>query len=99
MIMIYVRDKFKIKKNQQKEFKIMYSYFQDKNCVKQIYSYLLDHCREVSSKSQYETFKNILEDPSKPVGLVISERFVNIPGKISVPLYHNLRFIKYFVFS
>lgn len=63
-------------------------------CIKQIHSYLLHHCQEVSSKSDYEMFQKILEDASKHVGLIISERFINIPGKISVPLYSGLGYAK-----
>lgn len=59
-------------------------------CVKQICSYLLNHCKEVSSKDKYEQFQSILEDASKHVGLIISERFINIPANISVPLYFGL---------
>jgi len=60
-------------------------------CIKQISSYLLNHCKEVSSKNEYEAFKQILDDCSKHVGLIISERFINIPAKIAVPLYSGLR--------
>lgn len=34
--------------------------------------------------------KNVLENDSEPLGLLINERFVNIPAQISVPLLENL---------
>lgn len=34
--------------------------------------------------------KNILENDSEALGLLINERFVNIPAQISVPLLENL---------
>lgn len=34
--------------------------------------------------------KNVLENDSAQLGLLINERFVNIPAKISVPLLENL---------
>ena len=34
--------------------------------------------------------KNVLENDSAPLGLLINERFVNIPAQISVPLLENL---------
>ena len=34
--------------------------------------------------------KNVLENDSAPIGLLINERFVNIPAQISIPLLENL---------
>ncbi|MCH1922472.1 BCIP domain-containing protein, partial [Shewanella sp. A3A] len=34
--------------------------------------------------------RTLLSDSSKPLGLVINERFVNIPAQISVPLLDSL---------
>ncbi|XP_035232902.1 protein BCCIP homolog isoform X2 [Stegodyphus dumicola] len=59
-------------------------------CIRQIHSLLLDKCKEVCAESDYGTFKNILEDMEKHVGLIISERLVNIPAQIAVPLYAGL---------
>lgn len=59
-------------------------------CVQQICSYLLDHCKRAASPETFERFRALLHDAENHVGLILSERFVNIPPQISVPLYDGL---------
>ncbi|KFM61790.1 Protein BCCIP-like protein, partial [Stegodyphus mimosarum] len=59
-------------------------------CIRQIRSLLLEKCKEVCAESDYGTFKNILDDMEKHVGLIINERLINIPAQIAVPLYAGL---------
>ena len=37
-----------------------------------------------------ETFRDIVRDPANDVGLILSERIINMPPQISVPLYETL---------
>lgn len=56
-------------------------------CQKQLRAYLLDK----AEKSSDTVIANILKDESKSVGLIINERFVNIPPQIAVPLLESLQ--------
>ncbi|CAL1282610.1 unnamed protein product [Larinioides sclopetarius] len=62
------------------------------NCVNEIKTYLLSHCKKTASDGDFQTFQRILDDKIKHVGLIISERMVNIPSKIAVPLYSGLSY-------
>ncbi|XP_015917144.1 protein BCCIP homolog [Parasteatoda tepidariorum] len=62
------------------------------DCVKQITAYLLSHCKKSSKDEQFQLLRNILENREKNVGLIISERMLNIPPKIAVPLYTGLSY-------
>ncbi|GIY30247.1 protein BCCIP homolog [Caerostris extrusa] len=62
------------------------------NCVKDIKTYLLSHCKKMSCDENFQTLQRILEDQKKHVGLIISERMINIPPKIAVPLYSGLSY-------
>uniref|UniRef100_A0A2R5LHJ3 Protein BCCIP homolog n=1 Tax=Ornithodoros turicata TaxID=34597 RepID=A0A2R5LHJ3_9ACAR len=60
----------------------------ERECVGQIIKMLRDNCREFASGllpkfDEYFTGK-------EHVGLILSERFVNIPPRISLPLYESL---------
>lgn len=35
----------------------------------------------------------LLEEPNNRVGLLLNERFINIPPQVSVPLLENLRYV------
>ncbi|XP_054721122.1 protein BCCIP homolog [Uloborus diversus] len=60
------------------------------DCVKQIRSLLLSSCKNVCGNDKYELFTKILDDNENHVGFIISERLINIPPKIAVPLYAGL---------
>lgn len=45
---------------------------------------------EHATDSTNNTIKHVLENDSEALGLLINERFVNIPAQISVPLLENL---------
>ena len=57
--------------------------------MKQIKAFLLDKC-EKCSKQSHEKLYSLLNDDSQQVGLLLSERFINIPPQISVPSYESL---------
>lgn len=60
-------------------------------CVQQLRS-LLSELAEEHADDRIKAFVNkILTDDTQNVGLIINERFVNIPPQISVPLLQGLR--------
>lgn len=51
---------------------------------------LKDLATEFADDKTNGTIKNILENDAAALGLIINERFVNIPADISIPLLENL---------
>ncbi|GAB1607837.1 protein BCCIP homolog [Argonauta hians] len=58
-------------------------------CVQQVRSVLLSKCEEVAP-DKLAAFKDILSE-DKMVGFLISERFINMPSNVAVPLYESLK--------
>lgn len=58
---------------------------------------LLSLLKELSTKHgddrTVSRISQILDDESHSVGLLINERFINIPPQVAVPLLMNLRFV------
>jgi len=63
---------------------------QDNDAVRQLKKLLVDKCREFTSKENTAEFTEVMEGPHS-VGFLISERFINIPPQIAVPVYKTLR--------
>ncbi|KAK3095168.1 hypothetical protein FSP39_010976 [Pinctada imbricata] len=61
----------------------------EKVCVKQIGSFLVDQCQKCGA-DQAEKFKSVLANEKENCGLLINERFINIPPQISVPMFESL---------
>ncbi|XP_069140116.1 BRCA2 and CDKN1A-interacting protein-like [Argopecten irradians] len=61
----------------------------DLECVQQVRSLLLDHCK-ACAKEKLPRFSDMLHDSDQHVGLLLSERYLNIPPQISVPMYDSL---------
>ncbi|GAA6100563.1 protein BCCIP homolog [Tachysurus ichikawai] len=59
-------------------------------CVEQIKELVLGQCEKVCSAAVQEQFQQVIEDMSKNVGLLLSERFINVPPQIALPLYTQL---------
>ncbi|KAI0212863.1 BRCA2 and CDKN1A-interacting protein, partial [Lamellibrachia satsuma] len=59
-------------------------------CVKQFKSFLLDRSAQCITAEQQSRLKTILDDNGHQVGLLLSERFVNIPPQIALPSYESL---------
>lgn len=55
---------------------------QDVDCIKEVKKYLIE--------KTHKKLAGLLEDSSKNVGLLLNERFINIPPQVSVPLLENL---------
>lgn len=66
--------------------------FQNVVCIQQLRDLLKQLADEHATDAANATIKNILENDAAQLGLLINERFVNIPAKISVPLFGNLIF-------
>ncbi|XP_061911336.1 protein BCCIP homolog [Entelurus aequoreus] len=60
-------------------------------CVEEVKELLLDQCEKSSGHSVMEQLEKALNDTSKPVGLLLSERFVNVPPQIALPLHKQLQ--------
>ncbi|XP_012287817.1 protein BCCIP homolog [Orussus abietinus] len=59
-------------------------------CIQQLRSILKQLASDNASDATNAMIKRILEDDSSTLGLLINERFVNMPAQISVPLLENL---------
>ncbi|XP_012538062.1 protein BCCIP homolog [Monomorium pharaonis] len=59
-------------------------------CIQQLRQLLQQLADEHATDAVNTMIKSILENDAAQLGLLINERFVNIPAKISVPLLENL---------
>lgn len=59
-------------------------------CIEGIRQYLLTKCATGTIDANRQSFANVLNDDTKKIGLIIHERFINIPAQIAVPLLENL---------
>ncbi|KAF5909070.1 BRCA2 and CDKN1A-interacting protein, partial [Clarias magur] len=59
-------------------------------CVEQIKDLVLGQCEKVCSAAVQEQFHQVMEDTSQSIGLLLSERFINVPPQIALPLYTQL---------
>ncbi|OCT69953.1 protein BCCIP homolog [Xenopus laevis] len=60
-------------------------------CVEQIKELILSRCEENCEQSLVEQFDKVLNDNSKPVGFLLSERFINVPAQIALPMHQQLQ--------
>ncbi|CAL8304379.1 unnamed protein product [Lota lota] len=60
-------------------------------CVEEVKDLIMDHCEKNSSGSVTEQLEQIFNDTSKSVGLLLSERFINVPPQIALPLHRQLQ--------
>ncbi|XP_055464910.1 BRCA2 and CDKN1A-interacting protein [Psammomys obesus] len=56
-------------------------------CAEQIKELVLSSCE----KSMVEQLDKLLNDTSKPVGFLLSERFINVPPQIALPMHQQLQ--------
>ncbi|KAJ8894724.1 hypothetical protein PR048_000031 [Dryococelus australis] len=63
---------------------------QNMESVQQLRSLLVELCGEYATDHVNTLVRSLLGDDTRPVGLLINERFVNIPAQISVPLLESL---------
>lgn len=63
---------------------------QENDEVKLVKKFIDEKCRECASKETRMEFQEVM-DGQRGVGLLINERFINIPPQIAVPVYKTLR--------
>jgi protein BCP1 len=63
---------------------------QNLSCVEKISDLLITKCKE-HNKEGPSRMANLIRDPSKQIGLLISERFINIPPQVALPSYQSLK--------
>ncbi|KAI4484291.1 PREDICTED: protein BCCIP homolog [Polistes canadensis] len=59
-------------------------------CIQQLRDLLIELSSEHATDATYTLIKNVLQNDSQPIGLLVNERFINIPAQISVPLFESL---------
>lgn len=62
-------------------------------CVEQIKELVLAQCEKACPHSVTEQLEKVLNDTTKPVGLLLSERFINVPPQIALPLHKQLQWV------
>lgn len=63
---------------------------QNLECVQQLRQLLTELCQEHGTDQSNAMVNNLLANDAQAVGLLINERFINIPAQISVPLLESL---------
>lgn len=59
--------------------------------MEEVKELIVDQCEKSSTHSMTEQLEQILSDTAKPVGLLLSERFINVPPQIALPLHKQLQ--------
>ncbi|XP_004438934.1 PREDICTED: BRCA2 and CDKN1A-interacting protein [Ceratotherium simum simum] len=60
-------------------------------CAEQIKELILSFCEKNCEKSMVEQLDKHLNDTTKPVGFLLSERFINVPPQIALPMHQQLQ--------
>ncbi|NXO03592.1 BCCIP protein, partial [Rhinopomastus cyanomelas] len=60
-------------------------------CAEQIKEVILSRCEENCDQHVLEELNKLLNDSTKPVGLLLSERFINVPPQIALPMHQQLQ--------
>ncbi|XP_073934187.1 BRCA2 and CDKN1A-interacting protein isoform X3 [Castor canadensis] len=60
-------------------------------CAEQIKELVLSFCEKNCEKSMVEQLDKLLNDTTKPVGFLLSERFINVPPQIALPMHQQLQ--------
>ncbi|XP_034114560.2 protein BCCIP homolog [Drosophila albomicans] len=63
----------------------------DQPSIKQLRTYLLERSKAHATEQVQQQLSELLDNEQRDVGLLINERFINIPAQISVPLLQNLQ--------
>ncbi|CAH1714347.1 unnamed protein product [Aphis gossypii] len=61
-------------------------------CERNLHKLMLDLSNQYSDSETKRFVNGLLGDTTKQVGLLLNERYVNIPPPISVPLFHAIRY-------
>ncbi|XP_005402055.1 PREDICTED: BRCA2 and CDKN1A-interacting protein [Chinchilla lanigera] len=60
-------------------------------CAEQIKELILSCCEKNCEKNMVEQLEKLLNDNTKPVGFLLSERFINVPPQIALPMHQQLQ--------
>uniref|UniRef100_A0A8C7RF00 Protein BCCIP homolog n=1 Tax=Oncorhynchus mykiss TaxID=8022 RepID=A0A8C7RF00_ONCMY len=60
-------------------------------CVEEVKDLILGQCEKSCPHSVTDDLEKVLNDTTKPVGLLLSERFINVPPQIALPLHKQLQ--------
>ncbi|KAF1504507.1 BRCA2 and CDKN1A-interacting protein, partial [Megadyptes antipodes antipodes] len=60
-------------------------------CAEQIKELILSRCEKSCEQHVVEQLNKLLNDNTKPVGLLLSERFINVPPQIALPMHQQLQ--------
>ncbi|XP_006912924.1 BRCA2 and CDKN1A-interacting protein [Pteropus alecto] len=60
-------------------------------CAEQIKELILSSCEKNCEKSVVEQLDKLLNDTTKPVGFLLSERFINVPPQVALPMHQQLQ--------
>lgn len=63
---------------------------QSLSCIEKINELLTQKCEE-TYKGEPTRLTKLIEDPTEQVGLLISERFINIPPQVALPSFESLK--------
>ncbi|XP_016383673.1 protein BCCIP homolog, partial [Sinocyclocheilus rhinocerous] len=60
-------------------------------CLEKLKDMLIEQCAKASSPDVQEGFEQLLLGNGHSVGLLLSERFVNVPPQIALPMHKQLQ--------
>uniref|UniRef100_A0A8C6VNF2 Protein BCCIP homolog n=1 Tax=Naja naja TaxID=35670 RepID=A0A8C6VNF2_NAJNA len=60
-------------------------------CAEQIKELVLSQCEKNCEQNLVEQLDKLLSDTTKPVGFLLSERFINVPPQIALPMHQQLQ--------
>ncbi|XP_068404854.1 BRCA2 and CDKN1A-interacting protein [Eschrichtius robustus] len=60
-------------------------------CAEQIKEFILRLCEKNCEKSMAEQLDKLFNDATRPVGFLLSERFINVPPQIALPMHQQLQ--------
>uniref|UniRef100_A0A8B9IF49 Protein BCCIP homolog n=1 Tax=Anser cygnoides TaxID=8845 RepID=A0A8B9IF49_ANSCY len=60
-------------------------------CTEQIKELILSRCEKNCEQHVVEQLDKLLKDDTKPVGFLLSERFINVPPQIALPMHQQLQ--------
>ena len=66
-------------------------FWQGVQCVEEVKELIGGQCEKNAPHNVTEQLEQIFNDTSKPVGLFLSERFINVPPQIALPLHKQLQ--------
>ncbi|XP_070801115.1 BRCA2 and CDKN1A-interacting protein isoform X2 [Pituophis catenifer annectens] len=59
-------------------------------CAEQIKELVLSQCEKNCEQNVVEQLDKLISDTTKPVGFLLSERFINVPPQIALPMHQQL---------